>query len=67
MSSTTSETSATRGGIRTEPGTKRIHAYLGGELVAEDGGGTTCSLARDPVSPDRLGGHRARASRVVSR
>ena len=45
MSSTTSETSATRGGIRTEPGTKRIHAYLGGELVAEDGGGTTCSLA----------------------
>jgi uncharacterized protein (DUF427 family) len=32
---TTTETSQARASVRTEPGAKRIRAYLGGELVAD--------------------------------
>jgi uncharacterized protein (DUF427 family) len=35
MSATTTDTTKTRGRVRTEPGQKRIRAYLGGELVAD--------------------------------
>jgi uncharacterized protein (DUF427 family) len=35
MTTTTAETSQARGGIRTEPGAKRVRAYLGGEAVAD--------------------------------
>jgi uncharacterized protein (DUF427 family) len=35
VSTTESDTKATRGRIRIEPGAKRVRAYLGGELVAD--------------------------------
>jgi len=35
MSDTRADTHTTRGRIRTEPGSKRVRAYLGGELVAD--------------------------------
>jgi uncharacterized protein (DUF427 family) len=35
MNVTTAETSRTHGGIRIEPGEKRVRAYLGGEVVAD--------------------------------
>jgi uncharacterized protein (DUF427 family) len=35
MSATRAETRTTRGRIRIEPGTKRVRAYLGGEVVAD--------------------------------
>jgi uncharacterized protein (DUF427 family) len=35
MSTTTSETTTSRGRVRVEPGAKRVRAYLGGEVVAD--------------------------------
>ena len=35
MSATTAEVHRTRGRIRVEPGSKRIRAYLGGQVVAD--------------------------------
>ena len=35
MTTTESDTKTTRGRIRVEPGTKRVRAYLGGEVVAD--------------------------------
>ena len=35
VTTTESDTKTTRGRIRVEPGTKRVRAYLGGEVVAD--------------------------------